>query len=112
MSLRRIHGYRWYEYMSDDLVLREAGLGQVSFIVRERQLRLYGHVARFPAEDPAHRILSCRGPCGLTMPMGRPQASLLHHVVSYLRDTAMAGQAEAEGVPQEGGRGDALPYLT
>ena len=36
-------------------------------IVRERQLRLYGHVARLPTEDPAHRILSCdprAGPCG------------------------------------------------
>ena len=30
---------------SDDLVLREAGLRQVTCIVRERQLRLYGHVA-------------------------------------------------------------------
>ena len=33
---------------SDDLVLREAGLRQVTCIVRERQLRLYGHVARLP----------------------------------------------------------------
>ena len=41
-----------------DLVLRKAGLRQVACIVRERQLRLYGHVARLPAEDPAHRILS------------------------------------------------------
>ena len=32
----------------------------VTIILRERQLRLYGHVARPPAEDPAHRILSCR----------------------------------------------------
>ena len=27
---------------------------------RERQLRLYGHVAGVFAEDPANRILSCR----------------------------------------------------
>ena len=45
MSLRRILGYRWHDYMSDDLVLREAGLSQATCIVRERQLRLYGHVA-------------------------------------------------------------------
>ena len=38
------------------LTHREAGLRQVIGIVRERQLRLYGHVARLPAEDPAHRI--------------------------------------------------------
>ena len=65
-----------------------SNLRQVTCIVRERQLRLYGHVARLPAEDPAHRILSCRD-----------------------------GQTEAEGVPWQGGRGDALlrrtpPYLT
>ena len=64
MSLRRILGYRWYDYMSNDLVLREAGLRQVTCIVRERQLRLYGHVARLPAEDPAHRILFCQDPRG------------------------------------------------
>ena len=31
----------------------------VFLLHRERQLRLYGHVARLPVEDPAHRILSC-----------------------------------------------------
>ena len=35
--------------MSDNMVFREAGLRQVTCIVRERQLRLYGHVARLPA---------------------------------------------------------------
>ena len=45
MSLRRVLGYRWHDYMSNDLVLSVAGLKQVTCIVRERQLRLYGHVA-------------------------------------------------------------------
>ena len=58
----RILGYRWHDYVSNDLLLRKAGLRQVTCIVRERQLRLYGHVARLPAEDPSHRILSCRDP--------------------------------------------------
>ena len=53
--------------MSNDLVFMEAGLRQVTCIVRERQLRLYGHVARLPAEDPAHRILFCRDPRGWTI---------------------------------------------
>ena len=44
--------------MSNDLVLREAGLRQVTCIVRERQLRLFGHVARLPAENLAHRTLT------------------------------------------------------
>ena len=81
------------DYMSNDLVLREAGLRQVTCIVRERQLRLYGHVVRLPAEDPAHRILSCRDPRGWTMPRGRPQASWLRQVEAYLKDTGMAGLA-------------------
>ena len=67
MSLRRILGYRWHDYMSNDLVLRAAGLRQVTCIVRERQLRLYERVARLLAADPAHRILLVEirgaGPC-------------------------------------------------
>ena len=51
------------------------------YSIRERQLRLYGHVPRLPAEDPAHQILSCRDPSGWTMPRGRPQASCLHQMV-------------------------------
>ena len=77
--------------MSNDLVLRVAGLRQVTCIVRERQLRFYGHVARLPAEDPAHQILSFRDPRdyaekleqakvldhdkGLAMPRDLPNAS-------------------------------------
>ena len=79
--------------MSNDLALREAGLRQVTCIVRERQLRLYGHVARLPAEDPAHWILSCRDPGSWTMLKGRPHASWLRHVESYLKDTGMTGLA-------------------
>ena len=55
------------------------------------------------------------------MPTGHPHASWLRQVESYLKDTGMAGlgdgQMEAEGVPSQGGRGDALlrriiPHLT
>ena len=71
-----------------------------------------GHVARLPAEDPAHRILSCRDPRGWTM----PRASTRFMVASggvlsegyghggpgfCLGD----GQTEAEGVSSRGGRG-------
>ena len=102
----------------------EAGLRQVACIVRERQLRLYGHVTRLLAEDPAYRILSCRDPSDWTMPRGRPQASWLYQVESYVRVWACRpgvclgdGQTEVERVPSQGGRGDALlrrmpPYLT
>ena len=42
--------------MSNDLVLKEARMNQVTCIVRERELRLHGLVARLLAEDPAHQI--------------------------------------------------------
>ena len=61
--------------MSNDLVLGEAGLRQVTYIIRERQLRIYGHVARLPGEDPANLILQYRDPSGWTIPRGRPHAS-------------------------------------
>ena len=93
MSLRRILGYRWHDYMSNVPVLREAGLRQVTCIVRERQLRLYGHVARLPAEDPTHRFLSCRHPSDWTMPRGRPHASWLRQVEAYLKDKGMTDVA-------------------
>ena len=54
-----------------------------------RQLRLYRHVARPSAEDPAHRVLSCRDPRGWTMPRGRPHASWLRQVEVHLRDMDM-----------------------
>ena len=59
-SLRRILGYRWSDFVSNERLLRETQMRFVTFIVRERQLRLYGHVARFPDADPAHQILSAR----------------------------------------------------
>ena len=91
-----ITGYRWHDYVSNDLVLMEAGLRQVTCIVRERQLRHYGHVARLPAEDPALRILSRRNPRGWTMPSGRQHAPCLRHVESYFcGDRGMAGLASA-----------------
>ena len=95
MSLRRILGCRWHDYMSNDLVVMEAGLRQVTSIVRERQLRLYGHVARLLAEDLVRRIFSCRDPRDWTLPRGRPLPSWLRQVESYLMDTGMTGLASA-----------------
>ena len=100
--------------MSNDLVLREAGQRQVTCIVRERQLRLYGHVARLSAVDPAHRILCCRDPRGCTMPKGLSRASCLRQVESYPKDMEMIddclvdGQTGIEGAPSQGQRGDTL----
>ena len=59
-SLRRILGYRKSDFVSNKRLLGETQMRFVTCIVHEHQLRLYGHVARFP--DPAHQILSAREP--------------------------------------------------
>ena len=90
------------------------------------QLRLYGHVARLCAEDPAHRIISRLDPSGWTISRRRPHASWLRQVFMVessegfevdAREDARHGrpgvclgdgQTEADVVPTRGGRGDAL----
>uniref|UniRef100_A0A8C4R3X8 Uncharacterized protein n=1 Tax=Eptatretus burgeri TaxID=7764 RepID=A0A8C4R3X8_EPTBU len=62
----------------------------VTCIVRERHLRLYGHVARFPDADPAHQILSARESPEWRRPMGRPRASWLQQVDRHLKEMGMA----------------------
>ena len=72
----------------------------VTCIVRERQLRLYGHVARFPDADPAHQILSVREPREWRRPMGRPHASWLQQVDRHLKEMGL-GQASAWGMARQ-----------
>ena len=69
----------------------------VSCTFRERWLRLYGHVARFPDADPAHQILSARESCEWKRPMGRPRASWLQQVDRHLKELGM-GQASTWGM--------------
>ena len=57
-SLQGILSYHWSDFVSNERLLRKTQIRFVTCIVRERQLRLYGHVARFPDADPAHQILS------------------------------------------------------
>ena len=70
--LRRVMGYRWYDYVSNQRLLRETESRPVTSIVLERQLRLYGHVARFPEVDPAYRVASVRDNPEWRRPRGRP----------------------------------------
>ena len=91
----------------------------VSCIICERQLQLYGHVARFPDADPVHQILSARELREWRRPMRRPHASWLQQVDQHPKEMGI-GQASAKespGVPAESGRSDVLlwrmlPYLT
>ena len=81
-------------------------------------------MARLPAEDLAHRILSCRDLSGWNMPRGAKCLMVASSGVlseGYRHDGPGVclgdGLTEAEGVPSKCGRGDALlrrvpPYLT
>ena len=60
--LRRILGDRRSDFVSSERLPRATQMRFVTCIVRECQLRLYGHVARFPDADPVHQILSAREP--------------------------------------------------
>jgi len=62
----------------------------VTCIVRERELRLFGHVAHFPDADPAHQILSARESPEWRRPRGRPRASWLHEVDRHLKEMGIS----------------------
>ena len=93
-SLQKILGYHWSDFVSNEELLRETQMRFVSCIVRERQLRLYGNVARFPDADPAHQILSARDPHEWRRPVSRPRASWLQQVDQRLKEIGI-GQASS-----------------
>ncbi len=109
-DLRR-RQFLWYQVSSENPWLSLVGLcvqravaeTQMRFvtcIVREHQLRLYGHVARFPDADLAHQILSARKSREWRRPMGRPRASWLQQVDRHLKEMGM-GQASAWGMARQ-----------
>ena len=96
-SLHRILGYHWSDFVSNEWLLRETQMRFLTCTVREHQLWLYGHVARFPDADPAYQILSAREPCEWRRPMCRPRSSCLQQVDQHLKEMGM-GQASAWGM--------------
>ncbi len=90
--LRRIMGHRWNDFVSNQRLLHETESRPVTSIVRERQLRLYGHVTRLPDVDPAHRILSVRDDPGWRRPRGRPRNSWLGKVGRSCRELLWMGR--------------------
>ena len=76
--------------MSKERLLKETQMRFVTCIVGERQLRLQRHVARFPAADPAHQIISTREPREWSRPMGRSRTSWLQQVDQHLKEMGWA----------------------
>ena len=84
--LRRIMGYRWFDHVTNERLLRETESRPITCLVRQRQLQFYGHVARFKDVDPAHKIVSERDNLEWRWPRGRPQNSWLRNVDRYCRE--------------------------
>ncbi|XP_069969589.1 uncharacterized protein [Penaeus vannamei] len=70
-SLRRIIGYNWQDHVSSRWTYRETGMGPVTCITRDRQLRLYRRLARFPVDGPANQVVSSRDNPDWRRPVGR-----------------------------------------
>ncbi|XP_069976543.1 uncharacterized protein, partial [Penaeus vannamei] len=67
-SLRRIMGYCLRDHVPNQRLHRETGTEPVTCTIRDRQLRLYGHLARFPQTDPDHQVVSVRDNPGRRRP--------------------------------------------
>ena len=75
----------------------------VTCIMRERQLRQFGHVVRFPETDPVRRILLADDPAGARRPRGRPRLTWLRQIERYFREMGMgrvSARRIAEGNPE------------
>ena len=59
-NLRKILWYRWFDFLSNERVLRMTSMSNISdMMVTERQMLMFGHVDELFRDDPVHRIISC-----------------------------------------------------
>ncbi|XP_019616157.1 PREDICTED: uncharacterized protein LOC109463751 [Branchiostoma belcheri] len=71
--LRRILGYRWYDFISNSTVRQRTGQPPVSYKIRHARLRLFGHVVGADPPLEAVSLLKAATPAGLSRPRGRPR---------------------------------------
>ena len=79
---------RWYDFVSNNEVLRWTGLLAASSIVRKLRLGLFGHVARLTEDVPANQILRtcCKAQDGARpspdwkRARGRPPITWIHQI--------------------------------
>ena len=99
--LRRIMGYRWFDHVSNERLLRETDSRHISCMVRERQLRLYGHVVRLPEADPAHQVVSTEDNREWVRRVGRPRNSWLKQIGLSCREVLNVGLEDARRLTRE-----------
>ena len=63
--------------------------------IQERQLRLYGHVARLPADDPAHGVITAANNPEWRRPVGQPRLAWLIQVDEVCRELLGIGRVQA-----------------
>lgn len=88
-SLRRILGYRWDDFVSNERLLQETGMRLATCLIRERKMRFYGHMARLPTTDPAYQILSAKTSGMWRRPRGRPRATWLRQIDCLCQELGM-----------------------
>ncbi len=93
--LRRIRGFCWYDFVSNQRLLRETDSTPITWTVRQRQLRLYGHVAHYHKADPAHRVVSVRDNSEWRRLRGRPRNLWLEQVDRSCREILGTGKGPA-----------------
>ncbi|KAG2463568.1 LEMD2 protein, partial [Polypterus senegalus] len=81
VSLWRVFGYHWFDFV----LLTESGMRHMTCIVRERHLWHYSHVAPFPEDDPAHRMLIAEDLSSWTRLRGHPHNTLLQQIDGHFR---------------------------
>ncbi len=84
--------YRWFDRVTNQRLLSETGSRPIVCTIRQRQLRLYGHVARFPEADPAYRAVFEIDNPRWRRPKGRPQNSQLGKVDEFCWDVLGDGK--------------------
>ncbi len=89
------HGYRWFNFVLSQRLLRETDSRPITCIVRERQLQLYGHVAHYREVDPAQRVLSVWDIPVWRRPRGRPQLLWLEQVDESCQELLRMGRGPA-----------------
>ena len=78
--LRRIMGYRWYDFVSNQQLLRETDSRLITSIACQCQLWLYGHMACYLEVNPAYHVVSERD----NPAWRRPRPTELMAAASYL----------------------------
>ena len=84
--------------VSNQRLFHETDSRPITSIVRQRQLRLYGHVARYPEADPACWVVSVRDSPTWRRPRGRPQNSWMRQVDASCWELLGIGRETAWGL--------------